>query len=49
VDAKVYTAVETLAEMESAGELALKGFHQPVKAFNVVKLKLPSADRSATG
>jgi class 3 adenylate cyclase len=43
VDAKVHTAVEALAEMETAGELALKGFHQPVKAFNVIKLKLPSA------
>jgi len=38
VDAKVHTAVETLAEDEPAGELVLKGFHQPVRAFNVRKL-----------
>src|SRR5215510_2734644 len=44
VDAKVHTAVETLAEDEPAGELVLKGFHQPVRAFNVHKLKLPHSD-----
>jgi adenylate cyclase len=38
VDAKVHAAVETLAELESVGELVLKGFHQPVRAFNVRKL-----------
>ena len=40
VDAKVRTLVETLAEVEPVGELILKGFHQPVKAFNLRKLKL---------
>jgi adenylate cyclase len=40
VDAKVRTAVETLVEDEPASELVLKGFHQPVRAFNVRKLKL---------
>jgi class 3 adenylate cyclase len=40
----VHTAVETLAEDEPAGELVLKGFHQPVRAFNVHKLKLPHSD-----
>ena len=40
VDAKVRTLVETLAEMEPVGELILKGFHQPVKAFNVLKIGL---------
>lgn len=39
VDAKVHTAIETLAEAEAIGELVLKGFHQPVKAFNVRKLQ----------
>jgi adenylate cyclase len=39
VDAKVHAAVETLAEDEPAGELVLKGFHQPVRAFNMRKLK----------
>jgi class 3 adenylate cyclase len=43
VDAKVHTAVETLAEHELAGELVLKGFHQPVRAFNVRKLKFIAA------
>ena len=42
VDAKVHTAVEAMAETETAVDLVLKGFHQPVKAFNVRKLKLPS-------
>ena len=40
VDAKVRTLVETLAEVEPVGELILKGFHQPVKAFNVLKIGL---------
>jgi adenylate cyclase len=35
VDAKVHAQVKGLAEMESVGELSLKGFHRPVKAFNV--------------
>ena len=43
VDAKVHAAVETLAELEPVGELALKGFHQPVKAFNV--RKAPNSSR----
>jgi class 3 adenylate cyclase len=42
VDSKVHTAVEAMAETEAAGDLVLKGFHQPVKAFNVRKLKSPS-------
>jgi adenylate cyclase len=39
VDAKVHTAIEALAEADAMGELVLKGFHQPVKAFNVRKLR----------
>lgn len=35
VDAKVHAQVKGLAEMESVGELNLKGFHRPVKVFNV--------------
>jgi adenylate cyclase len=35
VDPKVHAEVIGLAEMESVGELTLKGFHRPVKAFNV--------------
>jgi adenylate cyclase len=35
VDAKVHAQVKGLAEMESVGELSLKGFHRSVKVFNV--------------
>ena len=35
VDAKVHAQVKGLAEMESVGESSLKGFHRPVKVFNV--------------
>ena len=35
VDAKVHAQVNGLADMEPLGELNLKGFHRPVKAFNV--------------
>jgi class 3 adenylate cyclase/CheY-like chemotaxis protein len=35
VDAKVHAQINGLAEMESVGELNLKGFHRPVKVFNV--------------
>ena len=39
VDINVFSAVETLVDAEFAGELALKGFSRPVKAFNVYKLR----------
>jgi class 3 adenylate cyclase len=39
VDAKVHAQVNGLAEMECVGELNLKGFHRPVKVFNVVRLQ----------
>ena len=32
-------AVEDLVEAESAGELTLKGFHRPVAAYNILRLK----------
>ena len=32
-------AVEELVEVEPVGELSLKGFHRPVAAFNVLRLK----------
>jgi adenylate cyclase len=38
VDAKVHAAVKASVELESVGELDLKGFRRPVKAFNVCKL-----------
>jgi adenylate cyclase len=39
IDAKVHAEIESLADLESVGELELKGFRRPVKAFNVRKLK----------
>ena len=39
IDAKVHAAVEALAELDSVGELHLKGFRHPVPAFNVRKLQ----------
>jgi adenylate cyclase len=35
IDGKVKAAVETAAQLEPLEELRLKGFHRPVKAFNV--------------
>jgi DNA-binding response OmpR family regulator len=32
-------AVESLVKVDSAGELTLKGFHRPVTAYNVLRLK----------
>jgi len=42
VDTNVCTAVETVADMELRGDLTLKGFSRPVRAFNVRQLR--SAD-----
>jgi adenylate cyclase len=35
IDSKVQSAIEASTSTEPAGELALKGFHRPVRAFNV--------------
>jgi adenylate cyclase len=35
IDSKVQTAIEESVATEAAGELVLKGFHRPVRAFNV--------------
>jgi class 3 adenylate cyclase len=35
IDSKVQAAVESLVGTEPADELELKGFHRPVRAFNV--------------
>jgi adenylate cyclase len=40
VDNKVLAAIEATAGTEPAGELVLKGFHRPVRAFNVIELQL---------
>jgi adenylate cyclase len=42
VDAKVHAEAGALAELESVGELDLKGFRRPVKAFNVRRLRTAS-------
>jgi len=39
VDGKVHAAVEDHAEIAPVGELTLKGFHRPVRAFNVNSLR----------
>jgi len=36
----VWASVEELAEIEFVGELNLKGFHRPVPAYNVHRLKV---------
>jgi class 3 adenylate cyclase len=38
VDSKVQAAIEDTAGTEPAGELLLKGFHRPVRAFNIAIL-----------
>jgi hypothetical protein len=35
IDGKVKAAVEAAAQLEPLEELKLKGFHRPIKAFNV--------------
>jgi adenylate cyclase len=44
VDTKVHAEAGALAELESVGELDLKGFRRPVKAFNVRRLRTASAE-----
>jgi len=39
IDSKVHAAVESMAELEPVGELALKGLRRPVLAFNVRELR----------
>ena len=36
---RVVADVEVLAELEPLGALALKGFHSPIRAHDVVRLK----------
>ncbi len=40
VSQRVYAAVEELVEAEPVGEFSLKGFHRPVTAYNVLRLKV---------
>jgi class 3 adenylate cyclase/AmiR/NasT family two-component response regulator len=39
IDAKVQAAVEDFATAERVGDLALKGFHRPIKAFNLTAVR----------
>ena len=39
IDPKVQAAIEDSTSTEPAGELTLKGFHRPVRAFNVCALR----------
>jgi class 3 adenylate cyclase len=36
IDSRVRVAVDSFATIEPVGELALKGFNRPVKAFNLM-------------
>lgn len=38
IDGRVYVAVEPLVAVEPIGEIELKGFHRPIRAFNVREL-----------
>ena len=40
VSQRVFAGVEELVEADAMGELSLKGFHRPVTAYNIVRLKL---------
>ena len=39
----VFALVDVLVEVEDAGELTLKGFHRPVAACSVIKLRTQSS------
>jgi class 3 adenylate cyclase len=43
VSSRVHAAVEDAVEATSAGEIELKGFHQPVPAFRVTALRTAAA------
>jgi class 3 adenylate cyclase/AmiR/NasT family two-component response regulator len=43
IDSKVQAAIEESVGTEPAGELTLKGFHRPVRAFNVCKASTVAA------
>ncbi len=42
VSQRLLGSIESMVEVESMGELTLKGFHRPVSAFCIVGLKNPS-------
>lgn len=40
ISQRVYAEVEEQVEAEPLGEFTLKGFHRPITAFNVLRLKV---------
>lgn len=40
ISQRLLAGVENLVESESVGELTLKGFHRPIAAYNIVRLKM---------
>jgi class 3 adenylate cyclase len=45
---RLHAEVEELVDVEPVGELTLKGFSRPVPAFNVIAVREPAANVSAT-
>jgi adenylate cyclase len=43
IEQRLYAEVEDDIEVESVGEVTLKGFQRPIAAFNVVALRVPTA------
>jgi class 3 adenylate cyclase len=39
ISRRVLSTVEDLVEADPVGDFALKGFHRPISAYNVVRLK----------
>ena len=39
ISERLLTAVNEIVETESIGELALKGFHRPLKTHNILRLR----------
>jgi class 3 adenylate cyclase len=39
ISQRLLGAIEDIVEPEPVGELSLKGFHRPVSAFNIVRLR----------
>ncbi len=40
ISQRVYAAVEGIVDAKAVGELALKGFHRPLTAYNILRLKV---------
>jgi adenylate cyclase len=44
IDSKVQATIEASTSTEPAGELTLKGFHRPVRAFNICSVSSATAE-----